>query len=47
MTQLEIITKKIKAHVQKPGFIYSFLMMIVRDCFYDANNPEEYENRKN
>ena len=45
MTQLEIVTEKIKAHVRKPGYIYSFLMTVVRDCFYDANNPAEYENR--
>ena len=45
MTQLETVTEKIKAHVHKPGYIYSFLMTIVRDCFYDANNPAEYENR--
>ena len=45
MTQLEAVTEKIKAHVQKPGYIYSFLMTVVRDCFYDANNPAEYENR--
>ncbi len=45
MTQLEAVTEKIKAHVHKPGYIYSFLMTIVRDCFYDANNPTEYEKR--
>ena len=45
MTQLEVVTEKIKAHVRKPGYIYSFLMTVVRDCFYDANNPAEYENR--
>lgn len=45
MTQLETATEKIKAHVHKPGYIYSFLMTVVRDCFYDANNPAEYEKR--
>ena len=45
MTQLETVTEKIKAHVHKPGYIYSFLMTVVRDCFYDANNPAEYEKR--
>ena len=45
MTQLEEVTDKIKAFVRKPGYIYSFLMTIVRNCFYDANNPAEYENR--
>lgn len=45
MTQLEEVTEKIKAFVRKPGYIYSFLMTIVRNCFYDANNPAEYENR--
>lgn len=45
MTQLEAVAEKIKAHVHKPGYIYSFLMTVVRDCFYDADNPAEYENR--
>ena len=45
MSQLDTVTERIKAHVRKPGYIYSFLMTVVKDCFYDANNPEEYENR--
>lgn len=45
MTQLEAVTEKIKAHVRKPGYIYSFLMTVVKDCFYNPNNPAEYETR--
>ena len=45
MSHLDTVTEEIKAHVRKPGYIYSFLMNVVKDCFFDANNPEEYENR--
>lgn len=45
MTQLDICNEKIRELVSRDGYIYAFLMTIVRDCFYDANNPEEYESR--
>lgn len=45
MTQLEICTEKIRELVRKDGYIYAFLMTVVRDCFYDVYNPAEYEAR--
>lgn len=45
MTQLQITTDKIIDLVKRPGYIYAFIMTIVRDCFYDLNNPEEFESR--
>lgn len=45
MTQLQITTDKIIDLVKRPGYIYAFIITIVRDCFYDLNNPEEFESR--
>ena len=45
MTQLQITTDRIIDLVKRPGYIYAFIMTIVRDCFYELNNPEEFESR--
>lgn len=45
MTQLENVTRKIQALVQKTGYIYALLMTIIRDCFFDFNNSEKFAVR--
>lgn len=46
MSKIDDATLKVKKLTEQKGFIYAFLMLVVRDCFYDRNHPEELEARE-
>lgn len=46
MSKIDDTTLKVKKLTEQKGFIYAFLMLVVRDCFYDRNHPEELEARE-
>lgn len=45
MSHVETCIDKIRELVNRDGYIYSFLMTVIRDCFYNILDPEEYEAR--